>query len=353
MASNERQTFKAENIFAALSHLGICGEAPCLDGEFRGGQCHVFKVNVRDAASLAVRVPLYMDNAGGRDAKIEALQTELRNLQALEAKGFPWSPRCRGQSLTFDNAVEHPFLVLSWFDGAQLSWSEDSPPRPVRDRVLGQMASIQLALIECTLENGSTATAYFERLAGNRRTRVEEGRIPGLSLQDCADQRALLDAVLGADRDDTALAMDHGDFKPENVIIDAEYNIQGYTITDWAFAAPTPIPRAAGLPRFLWPSSLVSAPSLAVQRDREAYVASFAAQSSPAASYMRRWQAARDMDFCTLYLESLFSKGMHFRLARAGWGLRYRELAVKRDTRRLGNAPEKENRWVTETSSEG
>lgn len=69
--------------------------------------------------------------------------------------------------------------------------------------------------------------AYFERLAKNRRTRVEEVKIPALSLKDCADQRALLDAVLGADRDDTALAMDHGDFKPENIIVDADYNIQG------------------------------------------------------------------------------------------------------------------------------
>lgn len=155
MASNKRQAFKAENIFAALFHLGISGEAPCLDGEFRGGQCHVFRVNFRDAASLAVRVPLYMDNAGGSGAKVEALQAELRNLHALEVKGFPWSPRCHGQSLSFDNAVEHPFLVLSWFDGTQLSWGENFPPRPVRDKVLGQMASIQLDLIERTLENSA------------------------------------------------------------------------------------------------------------------------------------------------------------------------------------------------------
>jgi hypothetical protein len=155
MASNERQTFKVENIFTALSRLGISGEAPYLDGEFRGGQCRVFKVSFQDAASLAVRVPLYMDNAGGPDAKIEALQMELRNLQALEAKSFPWSPRCCGQSLTFDNAVEHPFLVLSWLDGVQLSWDENVPPRPVRDKVLEQMASIQLALIECTLEHSA------------------------------------------------------------------------------------------------------------------------------------------------------------------------------------------------------
>jgi Ser/Thr protein kinase RdoA (MazF antagonist) len=229
MVLYERQAFKANKIFDALSQLDISGGPPCLDSEFRGGQCHIFKVSFQDAASFAVRVPLYMGNAGGLDAKTEALQTEMQNLQVLETKGFPWSPRCRGHSLTFDNAVQHPFLVLTWVDGKQLSWDDDSPPREVRDKVLGQMASIQLALIECTLEKGSTATvALFERLAKNRRARVKEGKIPGLSLQDCADQRAFLDALLGEDRDDMTLAMDHGDFKPDNVIVDANYNIQGY-----------------------------------------------------------------------------------------------------------------------------
>ncbi len=108
---------------------------------------------MRNAASLAVRVPLYMDNADP-NAKIETLRTELATLNALEAKDFPWSPRCPGHSLTFDNAVEHPFLVLSWINGTQLSWTEDSPSQPVRDRVLKQMAMIQVALIEATLENG-------------------------------------------------------------------------------------------------------------------------------------------------------------------------------------------------------
>ncbi len=73
----------------------------------------------------------------------------------------------------------------------------------------------------------TTATAYFERLIENRRTRVSEGKLPGLSLQDCLDQHTLLDQVPGAEGEDTTLAMDHGDFTPGNIIIDDEYNIQG------------------------------------------------------------------------------------------------------------------------------
>ncbi len=69
---------------------------------------------------------------------------------------------------------------------------------------------------------------YLERLAANRLARVTEGKMPNLSKQDCVDQQALLAAVLGPDGEDTALAMDHGDFKPDNVIVDEEYNIKGY-----------------------------------------------------------------------------------------------------------------------------
>ncbi|KAF2276695.1 uncharacterized protein EI97DRAFT_442079 [Westerdykella ornata] len=72
MVTKERQIFEAEKIFAALSDLDISCEAPRIDGAFRGGQSHVFKVNFQEATSLAVRVPLYMDNTGGPDVKIEA-----------------------------------------------------------------------------------------------------------------------------------------------------------------------------------------------------------------------------------------------------------------------------------------
>jgi Ser/Thr protein kinase RdoA (MazF antagonist) len=54
--------------------------------------------------------------------------------------------------------------------------------------------------------------------------------MPGLSEHDCADQQALLAAVLERDGEDTAMAMDHGDFKPDNVIVDDEYNIKGYVV---------------------------------------------------------------------------------------------------------------------------
>ena len=44
---------------------------------------------------------------------------------------------------------------------------------------------------------------------------------------DCRDQHALLDVVLGPDIEDTFQAVDHGDLKPNNIVVDAEYNIKG------------------------------------------------------------------------------------------------------------------------------
>lgn len=152
MASIERRDFPAENIPAAIFQLGLGGDPPSLEAEYRGGQCHVFKLIFKDRQSLALRVPLYMPD---RDQKIHALEKEVQTLRMLETKSFPLAPRCHGHSLTFDNPVNHPFVLLAWVTGSQLQWDDKFPPQPMRNRVLSQMASIQLSLIECTLEYGT------------------------------------------------------------------------------------------------------------------------------------------------------------------------------------------------------
>ena len=73
-------------------------------------------------------------------------------LRTLEAKGFPWSPHYRGSSLTFDNPIEYPFVVLDWAEGNPLKWDDNFPSQPIRDSLLAQIAEIQQSLIMCTLE---------------------------------------------------------------------------------------------------------------------------------------------------------------------------------------------------------
>lgn len=77
---------------------------------------------------------------------------ETRIFRTLEAKGFPWSPHYRGSSLTFDNPIEYPFVVLDWAEGNPLKWDDNFPSQPIRDSLLAQIAEIQQSLIMCTLE---------------------------------------------------------------------------------------------------------------------------------------------------------------------------------------------------------
>ena len=112
-----------------------------MDGEFSGGECRVFKLSFNDEASVAVRVPHPTDDSS-HDDTIATVQIEVRILRTLEAKDLLWAPRCRGVSLTFDNPIKHPFIVLTWAEGLPLRWDEHFPSRPLRDALLGRIASI-------------------------------------------------------------------------------------------------------------------------------------------------------------------------------------------------------------------
>ncbi|KAJ0163946.1 hypothetical protein CTA2_2076 [Colletotrichum tanaceti] len=312
--------FDEGNVLAAVTQLGLGGLALSLDEQFRGGQCHIYKLSFLDEAdsearkSLAVRVPLYMPDG---DGMISALRTEWQTLLKLQEKGFVWSPEPLGCSLTFDNPVKHPFLVLRWIEGSHACWNDTFPARPLRDKFLMQLAGIQTCLIECTLRVGpATWQEFFERIIENKRSRVLDGKLPGLSEQDCDDQKALLSHVLSINSqegpDKKSFAIDHGDLKPENIIVDQDYNIK--CIIDWGFADSVPLPRAAGLPRFLWGSSL----SPTAQKDKHSYLAAVSSQHSPQGS-LQLFQTEGNVEFRTLYLESLFSKGMHMLLAKNRW----------------------------------
>ena len=85
---------------------------------------------------------------------MQSYQAERRIFDILAAKGFSWAPECHGAMRAFDNAIGRPFVVLAWVKGSQLAWDENSPERPVGDRVSKQLAAIQLCLVECTLEAG-------------------------------------------------------------------------------------------------------------------------------------------------------------------------------------------------------
>jgi hypothetical protein len=145
--------FCPENITSAISTFRPDGEVPVLNKKhWDGGQCRIFKVDFSNGESWSIRLPIHVQS-DSQDTIISILQGEQNVLQELGQKNFPWAPKHHGSSFTFENLVGFPFMALSWIDGLPLLWTITDPPRPVRNKVLHQIAEIQMTLIECTKED--------------------------------------------------------------------------------------------------------------------------------------------------------------------------------------------------------
>ncbi|KAF1935922.1 hypothetical protein EJ02DRAFT_360414 [Clathrospora elynae] len=316
-------TFYSENITAAISTFRPDGEVPVLNEQhWDGGQCRIFKVDFANGESWSVRIPIHVQS-DSQDTIIGVLQGEQDVLQELGKTDFPWAPKHYGSSLTFENLVRFPFMALSWIEGSPLLWTPTDPPRPVRNKVLAQVAEIQMTLIECTKEDRGAAAQYFSRLIDNKLRRAGDGKLDGITVQDCFDQKVLLDQVLYPELEHAPFAIDHGDLAPLNIIVNSEYDVTG--IIDWGFASKVPVQLAGRLPRFLQLSELILPQSSTLQEDRKAYIASLKSHSSQVASWMSLIHSSPDVDIRHCVLESMISKGMHLRLARLGWKLPYGE----------------------------
>jgi hypothetical protein len=153
MSLNLIQTFHSENIPAAISTFLPNSEVPVLNERYMdGGQCRIFKVDFLNGESWSVRIPIHLQS-DSQGAIINALRREQEVLQEIGGKYFPWAPKHHGSSLTFENVVGYPFIVLSWIEGSPLLWTANYPLRPIRNKILGQVAKIQMSLIEHTKEN--------------------------------------------------------------------------------------------------------------------------------------------------------------------------------------------------------
>jgi hypothetical protein len=178
MALQRAHNLNPQAIYAALSGLQVGGSDPFVDGEFQGGECRIFKVSFKDGSSVSVRVNHPVPVHGDQQDVIDSIKMDTRILRTLEEKGFPWSPRYRAASLTFDNPINYPFIVLDWAEGISLKWSDDFPSSPIREIVLTQLAEIQMCLVTCTMENrmqkmSKRKKVYRDlRLTGRLLTRV-------------------------------------------------------------------------------------------------------------------------------------------------------------------------------------
>jgi aminoglycoside phosphotransferase (APT) family kinase protein len=144
---------RLHNLHAAISALQKDGRIPTISQtQWDGGQCRIYKANFADGESWVIRIPIHV-KTDSRDVILELLRDEGDKIEMISKTGFPWLPKLRETSLTFDNELGWPFIALSWVEGSPLHWDDSTPPRPFRNKVLEQLASIQVSLIESTKSN--------------------------------------------------------------------------------------------------------------------------------------------------------------------------------------------------------
>ncbi|PQK11552.1 hypothetical protein BB8028_0003g01770 [Beauveria bassiana] len=337
------QNLSPEAIVEAVSSILHGAGSGCnatFEGAYGGDEYHVFRVSFSDMPSVCLRVE-HARHEDAPQAILDRVEGERRMYERLGKVDFHWSTRLVGASLSFANPIGYPFLVLDFAGEERLRWTDEVPRQPARAALLRRLAEIHMQLVQRTLETRDmTAYEYFEQKIQRRLTRIRQGNLPELAEQDVLDQLALLPRVLGQDRNNRLFAMEHGDLKAESIISSGEqFTIEA--IVDWGTAEMVPIMQAARLPPLLRCESADDVPTETMLRDRESYVAVAAGaaaagaatasagkdtSAATAAAAMRKAQGGLNVDFRTLYLESIKSEGMLASMARAGWRLPYSEL---------------------------
>ncbi|ATY61855.1 kinase-like domain [Cordyceps militaris] len=317
---------------AVLAFVGGASH-PTYEGAYGNDEWQVLRVSFSDRPSVCLRVEHPRHHHDESAASILArADAERRVYERLGAVDFHWSTRLVGASLSFDNPVGYPFLVLDFAGEHRLRWTDDSPPEEQRPPLLARLARIQLQLLQRTLETREmTAYEYYEQRIQRRLQQIRAGNLPEVVEQDVLDQLALLPRVLGDDKDCQQFAMEHGDLRAESIISADQCIIEA--IVDWGSAEVVPLVQAARLPPLLWRGSDddddddILLPSAAMLRDRAAYMAATAAAAdaddSMAAEAMRSAQTGPRVDFRTLFLESIRSESVLTALAAAAWTLPY------------------------------
>ncbi|PMD54947.1 uncharacterized protein K444DRAFT_596730 [Hyaloscypha bicolor E] len=343
--------FHPGNIPSIVTGLRNDGTAAsfCLgtaDRPLAGKECVIYAVQFPDAATWAVRIPVHASHLPP-ESITNFVETEVSILKRLQTSGFSRSPRLLGYNSGFDNPIGFPYLVLSWFEGTQLEWSDTIPPqRESRNKIIRQMVDIILELADCTkeLRTGTSASKYLVEFIDRKIVRVSIGQMPELQLRDCFIQRALVSRVVHPDLENSPFLISHEDLAPQNIIVDSEYNIKG--IIDWGFARLLPLQFAVGFPRFLAiepveidaprPPDVVSFSSAFLQAspvlqiDRQNFISYLSSRSplvepSPPSRTISLTQSiklvlsASDIDWRRLLFEAASSKGLHKWMAKRSW----------------------------------
>jgi serine/threonine protein kinase len=76
---------------------------------------------------------------------------------------------------------------------------------------------------------GTSASKYLIEIIDRKIVRASNGQMPEIQLRDCFIQRALASRVVHPELENSPFLISHEDLAPQNIIVDSEYNIKGYS----------------------------------------------------------------------------------------------------------------------------
>ncbi|KAL2128746.1 hypothetical protein VTI74DRAFT_8703 [Chaetomium olivicolor] len=316
---------------------------------FDAGECQVYAVAFPDDVTWAVRVPAQAGKCLTPTALAFFVDAQAKMLAKLDDAGFRWSPKLIYHDTSFHNLIGHPYLVVSWFPGTALEWTDTVPSKPAdREKILRQVVDIQLDLVERAkdLRHDASTLSFLTGIVDGKIVRAATDKEPPFNVRDCFVHRALVrhavDPSLGSDP--SIFSVSHESLAAHSIIVDQEYNITG--TVDWMFARTLPLQLAFRLPRFLAiepdapnetasqvPSDIPAfatqflqpSPSLVTDRQfTRFYLSSIISDSNEPerallAQTMKTIHSDPDSNWRYLIIEACFSKGLHNWLAKRLW----------------------------------
>ncbi|KND91585.1 hypothetical protein TOPH_03821 [Tolypocladium ophioglossoides CBS 100239] len=336
-------TFPSAKVLAIASSLRNDGAPATLcfgtdEKPIQLGQCQISAVRFPDGETWAVRIPVHAGSTLLPSSITSIVEDEMTFMRKLNHAGFRWAPRLIGGDSSFNNALGHPYLVMTGVHGTVLNWSPEIAVAQ-RHKVLCQLINIQLELAECTKESrpGTSTRRYLTAIIDGKIKRVASGELPELDYRSCFMLRALARYVADDALETSLFAMSHDNLAAHKIIIDQEYNITG--IIDWKFARFRPLQLALHFPRLLetdfdeadpstsaesiHPSSTLSADRQFVMSHLSSLVANQASKGLPQlaspASIMKAVVSDPDVDWQDLVYQSCFRKNLHKWMANRSW----------------------------------
>ena len=226
-----RSKINWDQVFKTAS--SIRNQSCTSDGVEFSGCCNiVYRIAFEDGKRWALRIP-YEELC----QPIESV-TIMHNVQSAVpdmpiATVHAWSDNEDG------DGVGTPYMLLDWIEGNILEWNASFPNPVAREKVLLQLAQFSAdLLVRTSLQSrtqSETTLAWMLRLIDNRLKRIFAGDLQAsFDPIDCLIYRAMAEERYHLPSWDTLpFPLVHTDLSKVNIVVDDNFNINGYHLFFW------------------------------------------------------------------------------------------------------------------------